>query len=352
MKFKVKTISMAAGMVALFNALLSVVWTFVMSLDLMMITGSALFIFIVTYVVASITIKRFVIYRIKPIYQILLSKNIKMDELQHKDDIMDGIQDELNQWVEKNATEISSLREKERYRKEFLGDVSHELKTPIFNVQGYITTLLEGGLEDRNINRLYLERAEKSLDRLTNIVQDLEQISKLETNKLVLEKKPFDIVALTREVAQDVEMLAKKQDIKIIIGSGSGQSPVMVHADRKSISEVMSNLLSNAVKYGNEGGTVEVSYIDIFDKIMIEVADNGIGIPPESASRVFERFFRADKSRSREQGGTGLGLAIVKHILEAHGQTITLRSKVGEGTTFTFALQKSRNREFLRETER
>lgn len=286
--------------------------------------------------------RAFVLYRIKPIYQILLSKNIKTSELTEYADTAESMQEQINSWAESNAEKIARLQETEKYRKEFMGDVSHELKTPIFNIQGYITTLLDGGLEDPEINRKYLERAEKSIDRLINIVQDLEQISKLETNSLKLEKKNFDIVALSRELSEDVDMLAARNNISIRIGSGASQPPVMVYADRHAISQVISNLVSNAVKYGNPDGWVRIDFIDGFDKVLIEISDNGIGIPEEYRARVFERFFRVDKSRSREQGGTGLGLAIVKHMIEAHQQTITVRSRVGEGTTFSFSLEKGR----------
>ena len=270
----------------------------------------------------------------------LLSKNVKTHELPPAGDLVEEIQDELNLWAEKNAQEIARLKENERYRKEFLGNVSHEIKTPIFTVQGYILTLLDGGLEDKNINRKYLERSEKSIDRLINIVQDLEEISKLESGMLVLDQERFDIVALVHEIADAVEMEATAHRITVKVGSGVSQPPVYVFADRRRIGQVVTNLLTNSIKYGREGGCTTISFIDMFDRVMIEVADNGVGIAEENIPRVFERFFRVDKSRSREQGGTGLGLAIVKHILDAHGQGITLRSKPGEGSTFSFALAK------------
>lgn len=340
MKLRVKSINGAAAGVAFCAAALSVLWSVVIDIRWTYALTIAFITLLVTYVTAYTLFNRFVLFRIKPIYQILLSKNIRIRELQMKEDVMEDIQDKLNSWVEKNAKEINLLQEQEKYRKEFLGDVSHELKTPIFNVQGYILTLLDGGLEDQNINRKYLERAEKSIDRLIHIIEDLDQISRLESNSLILDKRQFDIVALTREIAEDIEMLAAKRGIGIRIGSGAGQPPVIVYADRESIHQVLTNLMVNAVKYGNEKGMIKVGFIDGFDKVMVEVEDNGIGIPPELVHRVFERFFRADKSRSRDQGGTGLGLAIVKHILEAHGQSVTLRSAPGEGSTFSFTLEK------------
>ena len=328
MKLKIRTTAGAALGVAAMAAALSIGCGTLLNLGLpriLIVTGS---VFTVMYLTARFCFNLFVRYRIKPIYQVLLSKNVKTHELPPAGDLVEEIQDELNLWAEKNAQEIARLKENERYRKEFLGNVSHEIKTPIFTVQGYILTLLDGGLEDKNINRKYLERSEKSIDRLINIVQDLEEISKLESGMLVLDQERFDIVALVHEIADAVEMEA------------TAQPPVYVFADRRRIGQVVTNLLTNSIKYGREGGCTTISFIDMFDRVMIEVADNGVGIAEENIPRVFERFFRVDKSRSREQGGTGLGLAIVKHILDAHGQGITLRSKPGEGSTFSFALAK------------
>ena len=240
------------------------------------------------------------------------------------------IEDELNRWAEKNAREIARLKENERYRKEFLGNVSHEIKTPIFTLQGYIVTLLDGAIEDKAVNRKYLERSEKNIDRLIHIVDDLEEISKLEAGAPVLEKECFDVVALVREIADSLEMDAARRRIGIRVGNPHGQPPVPVTADRRRIAQVITNLLSNSIKYGREGGETRIGFVDMFDRVLVEVKDDGIGIAEENIPRVFERFFRVDKSRSREQGGTGLRLAIVKHILEAHGERITLRSKLGK----------------------
>lgn len=342
MKLKIRTIRKIALTVAAIASGLSFALGWFTGSSWDYIIPSTLGTFLIIYVICYMVFRAFVLYRIKPIYQILLSKNIKTSELTEYADTAESMQEQINSWAESNAEKIARLQETEKYRKEFMGDVSHELKTPIFNIQGYITTLLDGGLEDPEINRKYLERAEKSIDRLINIVQDLEQISKLETNSLKLEKKNFDIVALSRELSEDVDMLAARNNISIRIGSGASQPPVMVYADRHAISQVISNLVSNAVKYGNPDGWVRIDFIDGFDKVLIEISDNGIGIPEEYRARVFERFFRVDKSRSREQGGTGLGLAIVKHMIEAHQQTITVRSRVGEGTTFSFSLEKGR----------
>ena len=205
----------------------------------------------------------------------------------------------------------------------------------------YISTLLDGGLEDELINRKYLERAEKSIDRLINIVNDLDTISKLESsmNKLNLER--FDVVALAKEIAEQAEMEADRKEIRISVkGTDNLPSPFWVLADKHYIGQVFVNLIINSIRYGKEGGQTRIRFRDMLDKILIEVEDNGSGIAKEDLPRVFERFYRTDKGRSREQGGTGLGLAIVKHIVEAHGERITVRSELGVGSTFSFTLKK------------
>ena len=229
----------------------------------------------------------------------------------------------------------------EELKTDFTNNMTHELKTPIFNIQGYISTLLDGGLEDELINRKYLERAEKSIDRLINIVNDLDTISKLESsmNKLNLER--FDVVALAKEIAEQAEMEADRKEIRISVkGTDNLPSPFWVLADKHYIGQVFVNLIINSIRYGKEGGQTRIRFRDMLDKILIEVEDNGSGIAKEDLPRVFERFYRTDKGRSREQGGTGLGLAIVKHIVEAHGERITVRSELGVGSTFSFTLKK------------
>lgn len=340
MKLRVRTIPAAAAAIGLTAAAAALLAVRLAGATGLWCAGASLLSFGLVYAASRVIVTRYVAFRVKPIYQILTSKNIRTPELARKGDVVEGIEDELNLWAEKNAREISRLRANERYRKEFLGNVSHEIKTPVFTIQGYILTLLDGALEDETINRKYLERSEKSIDRLIHIVEDLEEISKLEAGSLVLERERFDIAALTREIAESLEMDASRHGIRIQAAHPSGQPPVYVTADRKRIGQVVVNLLNNSIKYGREGGTTRVSFVDVFDKVLVEVEDDGIGISEEDIPRVFERFFRVDKSRSREQGGTGLGLSIVKHILEAHGERITLRSTPGEGSTFSFTLSK------------
>ncbi|HET6226534.1 MAG TPA: ATP-binding protein [Bacteroidia bacterium] len=251
---------------------------------------------------------------------------------------IENLRKEILAWADDRKDEIERLKKLEVYRKEFLGNVSHELKTPIFNIQGYVLTLLEGGLEDETINRDYLARAERSIDRMITIVDDLEAISQLETGELQLEPERFDIVALSKDILEAQEMKATGKGIMLSIDSDV--KSLFVYADRFRIRQVLTNLVVNSIKYGKEYGETKIHFYDNNDVVQIEVNDNGIGVAPQHIPRLFERFYRVDKSRSREQGGTGLGLAIVKHIIEAHDQTITASSTEGVGTTFTFTLAK------------
>ena len=299
--------------------------------------------FAVVAFVALFLIRKYVAYKLKPIYSIVLSRDVHTREIfsELQDKKVENIGEELTAWADTNDKEIARLKEAEQFRKQYLGNVAHELKTPIFNVQGYISTLLDGGLEDELINRKYLERAEKSIDRLINIVNDLDTISKLESSMNKLDMEKFDVVALAKEIAEQAEIEADKKGIKITVkGADNLPSPFWVLADKHYIGQVFVNLIINSIRYGKEGGQTRIHFRDLLDKILIEVEDNGLGIGKEDLPRVFERFYRTDKGRSREQGGTGLGLAIVKHIIEAHGERITVRSELGVGSTFSFTLKK------------
>ena len=238
------------------------------------------------------------------------------------------------------SKEIDRLKEMEQYRKEYLGNVSHELKTPIFNIQGYVLTLLDGGLEDPEINRKYLERTEKSINRLISIVDDLEIISRHEAGELKLEKEYFNIVQLVDEVFEAQEIRAKKRSTQLTFDK-KYKKPIVVCADKMRVFQVLTNLITNSIYYGKTGGRTRVSFTEVNKKVLIEIHDNGIGIAEADISRIFERFYRVDKSRSREQGGTGLGLAIVKHIIEAHNETIRVKSKLNKGSSFIFSLSKA-----------
>lgn len=295
---------------------------------------------LVVALVARLTFSRYVAFRIKPIYQIFSSSESTTSEVAEHyagREISTAAQSDLQQWANSNRIEIARLRENEQYRKEFVGDVSHELKTPLCSIQGYILTLLDGGLEDPSINRKYLEQSQKNIERLVATISDLEEISRLESRSLQLVKSRFDLREMIAEAVETLEIQAAARDITISMPT---EEIVWVMADQVRMSQVVVNLLSNSIKYGNQGGRTEIRLIDMYDKVMVEVKDNGIGLSPEQVPRIFERFYRVDKSRSRAVGGTGLGLAIVKHILEAHRETITVRSAPQNGTTFSFTVSK------------
>ena len=252
---------------------------------------------------------------------------------------LDNANIEAEEWANQQEEELVRMKENENYRREFIGNVSHELKTPIFNIQGYIQTLLDGGLEDQDINMKFLKRANVSVDRMINIVEDLEVISRLETDDDELELENFNIVQIINEAFDQLELKASEMNIKLELVNES-TSP-FVYADQNKIQQVFMNLISNSIKYGKKDGKTTVRLFDMTDKTLIEIADDGIGIDEDSLNRLFERFYRVDKNRSREIGGTGLGLAIVKHIIEAHQQTINVRSTVNIGSTFSFILEKA-----------
>ena len=254
---------------------------------------------------------------------------------------LENVNIQAEQWADQKEEELIKMKENENYRREFIGNVSHELKTPIFNIQGYIQTLIDGGLQDENVNLKYLKRANLSVDRMINIVDDLEVISQLETNEDVLDLDNFNIVDVINEAFDQLEMKANNMNISLKLSKESNSE--IVYADRNKIQQVFMNLISNSIKYGKNNGVTNVRLFDMTDKMLIEVADNGIGMSEEALNRLFERFYRVDKNRSREIGGTGLGLAIVKHIIEAHQQTINVRSTFDVGSTFSFILEKEKN---------
>lgn len=333
------------------SGILTVVAAFLMlmnyyvSHNLPVILVFALLFLVSAYFILLYILNKYITDKIKPVYKTILDLPVSGKKLESRkgqpSNVLTEIKIEVEEWAKKQTEEIERLKDLERYRKEFVGNVSHELKTPIFNIQGYILTLLEGGIDDPKINKLYLQRTEKSIDRMISIVEDLESITKLESGELKLNIEKFDIVRLVEEVFEMGQMLAGERKISLEFVQ-KPDKPVMVKADKKRITEVVSNLVNNGIKYNRRKGAVRVSFYDLEDHIMVEVADTGFGIEKKDLPRIFERFYRVDKSRSREQGGTGLGLSIVKHIIEAHDQTINVKSVVEEGTTFTFTLEKAR----------
>lgn len=287
---------------------------------------------------------RYIYRRIKLIYKIIRQSKISVPDKRvlpkGTAPILDGVEQEVQQWAETQQNEIETLKTLEAYRKRFIGNVSHELKTPIFSIQGYIYTLIDGGLYDENVNLKYLERAASNVDRLLTIVQDLEEISKLESEDLILDLQKFDIKSLVKEVFNDLEVNARPRNVNLTFKEGAEKS-YMVMADREGIRQVLTNLILNSIKYGREDGVTKVSFYVMDKQILVEVSDNGLGIEEKHLKHLFDRFYRVDKSRSRESGGSGLGLSIVKHILEAHNQSVNVRSTPGKGSTFGFTLDKA-----------
>jgi len=300
-------------------------------------------ILITTYFWIYWSIEKFIYEKIKIIYKTIhrfKSEKDSRKSMSMKDDMLEEVNKDVMNWAEGRIQEIRDLRQKDSFRKEFIGNLSHELKTPIFSIQGYILTLLEGALEDPENNRKFLLNAAKGVDRITLLLEDLDSISKIESGLLKLKKEKFDIVELTKEIFDSLEQKAKRNDIKLKINN-PGQNPVLVNADRSKIAQVLTNLLVNSLNYGKEGGVCKVRFYDMDENILTEVADDGIGMSEEHLPRVFERFYRVDKSRSRHVGGSGLGLSIVKHIIEGHDQTINVRSTENVGSTFSFTLEKA-----------
>lgn len=300
-------------------------------------------IFLVSYLITIYYLERYIYRKIKLIYKTIRDERLmpheKNTSIDMNSNIIDDVEREVAEWAENQRKEIDKYKSWAAYRRQFLGDISHELKTPIFNIQGYLHTLLDGGLQDETINMSFLQKAATNVERLNTIVDDLESIARLESEELILEMQVFDIKKLTEEVFEDLEMKASKQQIMLDFKEGASQG-YRVRADRESIRQVLMNLVSNSIKYGKSGGRTKVSFYDMDRYILVEISDNGIGISKEHLKHIFDRFYRVDKHRSRDRGGSGLGLAIVKHIVEAHKQTIHVRSTPSIGTTFGFTLEK------------
>ena len=279
--------------------------------------------------------------RVKQIYKDLEFETDSLIQTSVIDSDINSLTKDLGEFVKLKKSEIETLKREDVYRKEFVGNVAHELKTPLFSIQGYISNLLDGAMDDKELLKKYLKRAEKSVDRLTYIIKDLDLITQLESSMLKLEITSFDIVKLAVEIIEDLEISASKKNIKIIFNK-TYDNEILVDADRNRIEQVLTNLIKNSINYGSEKGTTEISFESDEENIMIKVNDNGEGINEENMPRLFQRFFRVDISRSRSQGGSGLGLAIVKHIIDAHNENIYVQSTVGIGSEFSFSLKKSK----------
>jgi len=297
--------------------------------------------FITSFITLQIRIDRFIYKRIKQIYdEVELLESSTVPSYPVTTD-MRTLTAEIEKFAKDKKIEIDTLKIREEYRRDFLGNVSHELKTPLFTVQGYLETLLDGAIDDKNVRKKYITRANKAVDRLIYIVKDLDLITKLEVGDLNLEKEPFNIIELIQSVFDLLEMKAAKKNITLTFDIAYEKS-IMVYADKEKIQQVLTNLLVNSVKYGNENGTTEVSVENLIkNKVIVRVTDNGEGIPSIHIPRLFERFYRVDQSGSRREGGSGLGLAIVKHVIEAHGEKIYVESAVEVGSEFSFTLEKS-----------
>ena len=297
---------------------------------------------VILYFLILLLLDKYVYNRLKVIYKFIhksKSKNTKKD-IQKDVFTIDSVNSDVLKWASETEERIESLQTLAEYRKNFVGNVSHELKTPIFSLQGYLHTLLDGGIYDESINLKYIKSAAENADRLQHIVEDLESIGEIESGRMELEIEEFNIYDLIRGVFLDQKRMAKKQQIQLKLGT-NGDFPLMVKGDVEAVRQILNNLVTNTLKYGEEGGTTVISTFDAHKNILIEISDDGIGIEEKHLEHLFDRFYRVDSSRSRRKGGSGLGLSIVKHLVEAHNQTINVRSTLGEGSTFGFTLKKA-----------
>lgn len=337
-----RTLSLTtAAIIAAANAIgiFFLTWDWVVTLIALVAT------FAVVYWVYHYSLQRFIYRKIKLIYKFIYqTKATKREEYFYQNVLpqksIDEVSEDVQRWAAQKKSEIEILQANEQFRKEFLMNLAHELRTPIFSVQGYVDTLLGGALNDPDVNKKFLSNASKGIDRLVRLVDDLDEISKLESGKIPLIQETFMIQDLVRDVYEELDLKAAERDISLSFKKGT-EGPLFVRADKQKIKQVMVNLADNAIKYGNEGGGIVAGCYELDDQLVyVEISDDGPGIAEEHLPRIFERFYRADRSRARTIGGTGLGLAIVKHIVEAHGQTVNVRSKPGVGSSFGFTLEK------------
>ena len=301
-----------------------------------------------SYAFILFMVQQFVYRKIKLIYKLIYqTKASKREEFYYKNILpqksIDEVRKDVETWAEQRKAEIELLKKNEIYRKEFLQNLSHELKTPIFAIQGYVDTLINGALENPEVNKKFLNSTSRNIDRLVNLVDDLDEISKLERGEQQLYKENFVVQELVKDVYESLLIKAEKKQIRLVIKKGC-EVTLTVFADKEKIRQVFINLVENSIKYGKQNGTIEASAYKIDGKrILIEISDDGNGIAEEHLGRIFERFYRTDVARSRKVGGSGLGLAICKHIVEAHQQAIHVRSTIDVGTTFGFTLESKKD---------
>ncbi len=329
--------------IALFSfGFLSIVNYFLLQLPLYYIVLFVFSLSVFSFFVLQYRVENFIYKGVKKIYDdVSLLDNTDFRNQPITTD-MATLTSEVQKFARDKKMEIESLKVREEYRREFLGNVSHELKTPLFTVQGYLLTLLDGAMDDKNIRKKYLQRAEKGVERLVYIVNDLDMITKLELDTLGIETSEFNIVDVIQNVLDLLEMRASKKNILLTFDMKYVR-PIKVVADLEKIQQVVTNLVENSIKYGKENGTTEVSIEDfVNNKVIIKVIDNGEGVEKQHIPRLFERFYRVDKSGARSEGGSGLGLAIVKHIIERHNEKINVESKFGKGSEFSFTLEKAK----------
>ena len=309
------------------------------NIDFVDFTKVFLLTFLVVYIIGNVYTRSFLYSKLKEISKdILPEKNISQTVTTN----MDELASEIKDYDSKRKSEFSEMKKLESFRREFIGNLAHEIKTPLFTSQSYILTLLDGALKDKNVNIKYLKTASKAIDRLNLIVKDLDLITKIESGESILNKNKFDIINLTENVFEMLEFTAKKKKIKLTVNKDKGLETKVI-ADKEKIEQVLTNLIDNSIKYGKDNGTTEIVIQSLNeDKIIVRVTDNGVGFKKENYTRIFERFFRVDRSGSRSAGGSGLGLAIVKHIIDAHDEKIYVESEFGVGSEFSFTLEKSK----------
>ena len=309
------------------------------NIDFVDFTKVFLLTFLVVYILGNVYTRSFLYSKLKEISKdILPEKNISQTVTTK----MEELASEIKDYDSKRKSEFSEMKKLESFRREFIGNLAHEIKTPLFTSQSYILTLLDGALKDENVNIKYLKTASKAIDRLNLIVKDLDLITKIESGESILNKNKFDIINLTENVFEMLEFTAKKKKIKLTVNKDKGLLTKVI-ADKEKIEQVLTNLIDNSIKYGKDYGTTEIVIQSLNeDKIIVRVTDNGVGFKKENYTRIFERFFRVDRSGSRSAGGSGLGLAIVKHIIDAHDEKIYVESEFGVGSEFSFTLEKSK----------